>query len=45
MRWAQEDGWGVSESRMDKDGNIHFTADYDSEGRLISVKASERKPE
>lgn len=38
MRWAQEDGWGVSESRMDKNGTVHFVADYDSTGGLLPVE-------
>jgi hypothetical protein len=36
MRWAQKDGWGVCESRMDKKGNVRFVADYDSTGRPLS---------
>ncbi len=43
MRWAQEDGWGVSESRMDKNGNVHFTADYDNMGKLLPVGGASLK--
>lgn len=43
MRWAQEDGWGVSESKMDKNGNVHFTADYDHTGRLLPVEDASLK--
>lgn len=43
MKWAQEDGWGVSEAKMDKKGNVHFTADYDSAGRLIPVEGDSLK--
>lgn len=37
MRWPINDGWGVSESRMDEHGNVNFVADYDSAGKPRSV--------